>query len=85
MASESYFFFSFIDYFKHVYIHIYIYVCLYIYMYIYVYVCIYIYIYIYTVNVDIFACINFRVFTKMGNFAWIKIRVLRMIGSLGYY
>ena len=24
----------------------------------------------YTVNVDIFACINFREFTEIGNFAW---------------
>ena len=36
-------------------------------------------------NVDIFACINFRGFMKMGNFACIKIRVLCVIGSLGYY
>ena len=26
--------------------------------------------YLYTVNVDIFACIHFREFTKIGNFAW---------------
>ena len=38
-----------------------------------------------TVNVDIFACIHFRGFMKMGNFACIKIRVLCIIGSLGYY
>ena len=35
------------------------------------------------VNVDIFACINFRDFMKMGNFACIKIHVLCIIGSLG--
>ena len=39
----------------------------------------------YTVNVDIFTCITFCVFTKIGNFTWIKIHVLRMIGSLCYY
>ena len=38
----------------------------------------------YTVNVDIFACIDFRGFMKMGNFVCIKIRVLCIIGSLGY-
>ena len=38
-------------------------------------------------NVDIFACIHFRGFMKMGNIACIKIRVLGLciIGSLGYY
>ena len=36
-------------------------------------------------NVDIFACINFRVFMKMGNFACIKICVLSIFDSLGYY
>ena len=36
-------------------------------------------------NEDIFVCMNFRLFTKKGNFAWIKIHVLRIIGSLGYY
>ena len=36
-----------------------------------------------TVNVDIFACINFRGFMKMGNFVCIKISILCMIGSLG--
>ena len=36
-----------------------------------------------TVNVDIFACMNFRVFMKIGNFECIKIRVL--IVSLGKY
>ena len=35
-------------------------------------------------NVDIFACINFRGFMKFGNFACIKIRVLCIIGSIGY-
>ena len=34
--------------------------------------------------VDIFACIHFHRFMKMVNFACIKIRVLCMIGSLGY-
>ena len=34
-----------------------------------------------TVNVDIFACIIFRVFMKMGNFTCIKIHVLCIIGS----
>ena len=38
-----------------------------------------------TVNVDIFACINFRGFMKMANFACIRIRVLCIIGSLGLY
>ena len=36
-----------------------------------------------TVNVDIFACINFRGFMKMGNFEQIRFRVLCIIGSLG--
>ena len=36
-------------------------------------------------NVDIFACINFRGFMKMGNFACINVSVLSMIGSLGFY
>ena len=35
-------------------------------------------------NVDIFACINFRGFAKMGNFACIKISVLSATGSIGY-
>ena len=38
-----------------------------------------------TVNVDIFACINFRGFMELGNFACIKIRVLCIIGSICYY
>ena len=38
-----------------------------------------------TVIVDIFACINFRGFMKLGNFACIKIRVLCKIGCIGYY
>ena len=38
-----------------------------------------------TVNVDIFACINFRGFINMANFACIKIRVLSAPDSLGYY
>ena len=37
-----------------------------------------------TVNVDIFACIHFLEFTKIGIFAWIKIRLLRINGYLGY-
>ena len=38
------------------------------------------------VKVDIFACVNFRGFMKMGNFACIKNRVLCIIvGSLGYF
>ena len=39
----------------------------------------------FTVNVDIFTCINFRGFMKIVIFACIKIRVLSIIGSLGYY
>ena len=38
----------------------------------------------YTVNVDIFACINFRGFMKMGNFTCIKIHVFSSNDSLGY-
>ena len=38
-----------------------------------------------TVNVDIFACINFRGIMKMGNFARIKIRILSITGSIGYH
>ena len=38
-----------------------------------------------TVNVDIFACINFRESMKMDNFACIKIRILNITGSLGYF
>ena len=38
-----------------------------------------------TVNVDIFTCINFRGFMKICHYACIKIRVLCVIGSLGYY
>ena len=34
-----------------------------------------------TVNVDIFACMNFYVFMKMGNFTWIKICVLSITGT----
>ena len=37
-----------------------------------------------TVNVDIFACIDFRGSTKMGNFAWIKICAICKTGSLSY-
>ena len=28
-----------------------------------------------TVNIDIFTCIDFRGFTKIGNFVWINIHV----------
>ena len=34
-----------------------------------------------TVNVDIFTCIHFHGFMKMGNFTCIKIRVLSITGS----
>ena len=37
-----------------------------------------------TVNVDNFACIHFRGFKKMGNFACVKIRVFSTNNSLGY-
>ena len=36
-------------------------------------------------NIDIFACINFRGFVKIDNFARIQICVLSKIGSLGFY
>ena len=38
-----------------------------------------------TVNVDIFAGINFHGFLKMGNIACIKIHVFSTSGSLGYH
>ena len=38
-----------------------------------------------TVNVDIFACVNFRESIKMDNFVCIKIHVLSITGSLGYF
>ena len=38
-----------------------------------------------TLNIDIFVCIHFRGFMKMGNFAWIKIRSLRKTPSIGYH
>ena len=38
-----------------------------------------------TVNVDIFACINFQGFMKIGNFVCIETRALSITGSLGYY
>ena len=38
-----------------------------------------------TVNVVIFACINFRGFAKIGNFACIKIHVLSETASIGYH
>ena len=38
-----------------------------------------------TVNVHIFACIHFRGFPEIGIFAWIKICVLRIFGSVGYH
>ena len=34
-----------------------------------------------TVNLDIFVCTNFRRFTKIGNFACIRIRVLSITCS----
>ena len=37
-----------------------------------------------TVNVDIFACINFRGFMKIGNFACINIRIFSTNSSLGF-
>ena len=40
---------------------------------------------LHTVNVDIFVCINFHRFMKMGNLACIKIFVLNITGSLGYH
>ena len=39
----------------------------------------------YTVNVDIFASINFRGFMEMGIFVWIRIHALRINRSLGYH
>ena len=36
----------------------------------------------YTVNVDIFACINFRAFPKIGNFARIYFRVFDILASM---
>ena len=36
-------------------------------------------------NVVIFACVNIRKSMKMDNFACIKIRVLSISGSLGYF
>ena len=40
---------------------------------------------VHTVNIDIFACIHFHGFRKIVNLACIKIRVLSIAGSLGYY
>ena len=40
--------------------------------------------FLHTVNIDIFAYINFRGFMKIGNFAWIKIHVFSTNDSLGY-
>ena len=40
---------------------------------------------LYTVNVDIFACIHFRGFMKMGNFAGNEICVLIILVSKGFY
>ena len=41
------------------------------------------------VNVDIFASVNFRAFSKIGNFAWIFISVFDIIASIwhnkGYF
>ena len=36
-----------------------------------------------TVNVDIFACINFREFMKIGYFAWTKFAFLLKIAQYG--
>ena len=36
----------------------------------------------YTVNVDIFACIHFRTFPKIGNFARIYFRVFDIIAPM---
>ena len=36
-------------------------------------------------NVDISTCIHVCRFMKMGNFACIKVRILSITGSLGYY
>ena len=58
-----------------------LYVCMCVCMYIYLYVCMY----AYAVNVDTLACINFCGFMKMGNFTRIKIHVLSITGSIGYY
>ena len=38
-----------------------------------------------TVKVDIFECLNFRGFIKMGNFMCIKIHVFSITSSLCYY
>ena len=38
-----------------------------------------------TVNVDIFACIHFCVFPKIGNFAEIYIRVFNILASMLHY
>ena len=38
-----------------------------------------------TVNVDIFSCIHFRVFPKIGNFAEIYIRVFDILASMLHY
>ena len=38
-----------------------------------------------TVNVDIFTCIHFHGYFKMGNFACIENRVFTITASLGYY
>ena len=37
-----------------------------------------------SVNIYIFASINFRAFAKIGNFAWIYIRVFDIITSIWY-
>ena len=34
-----------------------------------------------TLNVDVFMCIHFRGFIKMGNWAWIKILISSVTGS----
>ena len=36
-------------------------------------------------NIDIFACVNFRVFPKIGNFAEIYIHVFDILTSMLHY
>ena len=60
-------------------------ICILIYSYILTDIDTYTFVHTYTVNVDIFTCIHFLGFMEVGNFACIKIRVLSIIGPLGYY
>ena len=39
---------------------------------------------VYTVKIDIFECVYFREFMKMGNFAYIRIYILSIIGFFAY-